>query len=329
MRLRNLGTTDLKVSELCLGTMGFGWTADERSSFAAMDAFVEAGGNFLDTADVYSFWVPGHRGGEAEEIIGRWLKARGSRDRLVIATKVRGRVWEGPDGEGLSRSHIERAVEDSLRRLQVESLDLYQCHWPDDNTPIEETLSVFAELINSGKVRYVGASNFPPTQLDAALKVAKEERLPRFVSLQPPYNLVRRAEFEKELAPICQREGLAVIPYGPLASGFLTGKYRQGQPLPESQRAEYTRDTKGFTRAAASFMTEQGFTALAALENVARAHGTTMGAAALAWLLAKPVVTAPIIGVNSQEQFTDLLPAVAIHLRSDELDLLDAASAGM
>jgi aryl-alcohol dehydrogenase-like predicted oxidoreductase len=329
MRLRKLGTTDLKVSELCLGTMGFGWTTDERSAFAVMDAFVEAGGNFLDTADVYSFWVPDHRGGEAEEIIGRWLKARGSRDRLVIATKVRGRVWEGPDGEGLSRSHVERAVGDSLRRLQVESIDLYQCHWPDDNTPIEETLAVFTELIDSGKVRYVGASNFPATQLEQALNVAKEKRLPRFVSLQPPYNLVRRAEFEEGPAAICQREGLAVIPYGPLASGFLTGKYRQGQPLPESQRAEYTRDTKGFTRAASSFMTEQGFAVVAVLKDVARAHGTTVGAAALAWLLAKPVVTAPIIGVNSREQLTDLLPAAEIRLQSDELDLLDAASAGM
>lgn len=326
MRLRKLGTTDLKVSELCLGTMGFGWTTDEPSAFAVMDAFVEAGGNFLDTADVYSLWVPGNKGGESEEILGRWLRARRNRERLVIATKVAGVMWGGSDGRGLSRSHIERAVEDSLRRLQVESIDLYQCHWPDEKTPIEETLAVFAELIDSGKVRHVGASNHSPFQLGAALMVARDKRLPRFVSLQPPYNLVRRAEFEEDLAPICQREGLAVIPYSPLASGFLTGKYRQGQPLPESPRAETMR---GYIKPATTYMTEQGLAVVAALEKVARAHQTTVAAVALAWLLAKPFVTAPIIGANTCEQLVGLLPATEIHLRSDELELLEAASAGM
>ena len=210
MRLRQLGTTDLQVSPLCLGTMQFGWTADEPMSFAVMDAFLEAGGNFLDSADMYSSWAPGNPGGVSEEIIGRWMKARGNRERLVVGTKVRGQMWDGPDGEGLSRPHIRRAVEDSLRRLQVETIDLYQCHWPDENTPIEETLAVFAELIASGKVRYVGASNYTAAQLEEALRVGGETRLPPFVTLQPHYNLVHRAEFEEALAALCEREGIGV-----------------------------------------------------------------------------------------------------------------------
>jgi aryl-alcohol dehydrogenase-like predicted oxidoreductase len=298
--------------------MQFGWTADERSSFAVMDAFVEAGGNFLDTADVYSRWAPGNPGGVSEEIIGRWMKARRNRERLVIATKVRGSMWEGPDGEGLSRSHIERAVEDSLRRLQIETIDLYQCHSPDEKTPIEETLSVFSDLIDSGKVRFVGASNYSAELLEAALKTADEKRLPRFASLQPRYNLVHRAEFESALAALCEREGLAVIPYSPLGAGFLTGKYREGQPLPESQRAERAKQ----------HMTEQGFRVLSALDAVAERHETTVAAVALAWLMAKPVISAPIIGANTPQQLAGLLPATELVLSAEDLSLLDAASAG-
>lgn len=319
VRLRKLGTTGLQVSALCLGTMQFGWTADERAAFAIMDAFVEGGGNFLDTADLYSRWSPGNPGGVSEEIIGRWMKARGNRGRLVVATKVRGQMWEGPDGEGLSRSHIQRAIEDSLRRLQVETIDLYQCHWPDETTPIEETLAVFAQLIASGKVRYVGASNYTAAQLEEALRVADEKRLPRFVSLQPHYNLVHRPEFEGALAVLSQREGLAVIPYSPLAGGFLSGKYRKGQPLPESQRAERAK----------RYMTEQGLGVIAALDAVAKAHHTSVPAVALAWLLAKPGITAPIIGASAPEQVADLLPAPELRLQADELAALDAASAGM
>lgn len=319
MRLRRFGATSLNVSELCLGTMQFGWTADERSSFAVMDAFVEAGGTFLDTADVYSRWSPGNPGGVSEEIIGRWMKARGNRQRLVIATKVRGQMWDGPDGEGLGRAHVERAVADSLRRLQIETIDLYQCHWPDDKTPIEETLSVFSELSDSGKVRYVGCSNYSAELLEAALKASDEKRLARFVSLQPHYNLVHRGEFEDALATLCERDGLAVIPYSPLAAGFLTGKYRTERPLPESQRAERAK----------GHMTEQGFSVLAALDALAEAHRTTVAAVALAWLLAKPAVTAPIIGANTPQQLADLLPAAELVLTTDDLGALDAASAGM
>ncbi len=318
MRLIRLGATDLQVSNLCLGTMQFGWTADEGSAFGVMDAFGEAGGNFLDTANVYSRWVPGNPGGVSEEIIGRWLKARHNRQRMVIATKLRGRMWDGPDGEGLGRAHIERAIEDSLRRLQVETIDLYQCHWPDQNTPIEETLAVFGELVASGKVRYIGLSNYWEPGMQAWLRLAEEKALPRFVSLQPHYNLVHRAEYEQNCVAFCQRQGIAVIPYSPLAGGFLTGKYRRDQPLPDSQRAQR----------AGAYMTDQGFQVIAALESIAAAHGRTLAAVAIAWLLAQPAVTAPIVGANSPQQLADLLPAADLTLRPDELQSLDAMSAG-
>lgn len=319
MDLRRLGTTDLNVSALCLGTMQFGWTADERASFAVMDAFVEAGGNFLDTADVYRNWAAGGPGGLSEEIVGRWMKERGNRDRIVVATKVRGRMWDGPDGEGLSRSHITRAVEDSLRRLQIETIDLYQCHSPDESTPIEETLDVFRELTDAGKVRYVGASNYSVDQLRESLQVAGEKRLAQFVSLQPHYNLVHRAEFEEALADLCRREAVGVIPYSPLAGGFLTGKYREGQPLPESQRAGRAK----------RYMTEQGLGVIERLDATANARGATPAAVALAWLLANPAVSAPIIGANTPEQVAQLLPATDLRLSPDELRALEDASAGL
>lgn len=311
MTLRNLGATELHVSELCLGTMQFGWTADEPSSIAVMDAFIEAGGNFLDTADIY-----GH--GASEEIVGRWMKERGNRGGLVVATKVRGRMWDGPDGEGLSRSHVMRAVEDSLRRLQIETIDLYQCHWPDEEMPPDETLAALGELIDAGKVRYVGASNYSDAQLEEALRLAEEPGLARFSSLQPHYNLVHRAEFEEALEARCRQESLGVIPYSPLAGGFLTGKYRQGRPLPESQRS----------RRASRYMNDRGFAVLAAVEAVATARETTVPAVALAWLLTRPAVSAPIIGANTPEQLVDILPAAGLQLTPDETRALDAASAG-
>jgi len=319
MNPRTLGSTDLTVSNLCLGTMQFGWTAAEAASFAVMDAFVEAGGNFIDTADVYSSWAPGNPGGVSEEIIGRWLKARGNRDHIVLATKLRMRMWDGPDGEGLGRAHVERAIEDSLRRLQVETIDLYQCHAADPNTPIEETLTVFGELIASGKVRYIGASNYPPSLLEAALKTADERGFPRFETLQPHHNLAHRAEFETMLAATCRRERMGVIPYSPLAGGFLTGKYRRDQPLPKSARAE------GVKR----YLNEKGFRVIDALDAVAQAHNTTVAAAALAWQLANPMITAPIIGANTPEQLADLLPATELSLTDAEIATLDAASEGM
>ena len=316
MRLRPLGRTGLEVSNLCLGTMQFGWTADEPSSFAVMDAFVAAGGNFLDTADVYSRWAPGNPGGISEQIIGRWLKERGNRDRLIIATKVRGRMWEGPDGEGLSRAHIQRAVEDSLRRLQMETIDLYQCRSPDEKTPIEETLRAFEELISSGKARYIGASNFTAVQLAEALRVAGDKSLPRFETLQPHHNLVHRNEYEAQLAALCEREDVSVIPYSPLAAGFLTGKYRPGQPQPKSARAGRVRE----------YMNAPGFAVLEALDGVAAAHNTTPAAVALAWQMTRPGIAAPIIGANSPEQLADLLPAAELKLSADEVDALDRVS---
>ena len=317
MQPRPLGATNLMVSPLCLGTMQFGWTANEAASFEVMDAFVEAGGNFIDTADVYSRWARDNPGGVSEQIIGRWLKERRNRDRIVVATKVRGRMWEGPDGEGLSRSHIIRAAEDSLRRLQVETIDLYQCHSPDEKTPIEETLTAFAELIASGKVRHIGASNYSALQLSDALRIADEKGLPRFATLQPHHNLVHRAEYEAELAPLCEREGLGVIPYSPLAAGFLTGKYRPGQPAPKSARAGRVRE----------YMNAPGFAVLEALDAVAASRSTTLAGVALAWQMTKTAITVPIIGANSPEQLADLLPATDLRLSADEIAALDRASA--
>jgi aryl-alcohol dehydrogenase-like predicted oxidoreductase len=296
--------------------MQFGWTADEEASFATLDAFVDAGGNFLDTADIYSNWMPGHSGGESEEILGRWLKARGNRDRIVLATKLRGRMWDDPDGEGLGRAHIERAVEDSLRRLQTNVIDLYQCHWPDEAVPIEETLTVFGELIASAKVRAIGASNDTATQLGDALRVARERGLPAFATLQPHYNLVHRREFEGALEALCLSEGLGVIPYSPLAGGFLTGKYRRGAPLPKSQRAFRAKE----------YVTEHGFGVIDALDAIAGARGVSVAAVALAWQLAKPAISAPIIGANSPRQLAELLPATDLALTEDEVAALDAAS---
>jgi aryl-alcohol dehydrogenase-like predicted oxidoreductase len=228
-------------------------------------------------------------------------------------------MWKGADGEGLSRAHIARAVEDSLRRLQVETIDLYQCHWPDEETPIDETLAVFGDLIASGKVRYIGASNYTAAQLEEALQVAGATGLPRFSTLQPHHNMVHRGEYEAELAVICAREGTGVIPYSPLAAGFLTGKYRKGQPLPESQRAGRAK----------SYMTGQGFAVIGALDAVAQAHGTAVAAVALAWELTRPAIAAPIIGANAPAQLADLLPASDLRLTADEIASLDAASAGL
>jgi aryl-alcohol dehydrogenase-like predicted oxidoreductase len=299
--------------------MQFGWTADEAASFAVMDAFVEAGGNFLDSADIYSRWAPGNPGGVSEETIGRWIRARGNRDEIVVATKLRGQMWDGPDGEGLHRAHIERSIDDSLRRLQIETIDLYQCHWPDDDTPVEETLSVFGELIESGRVRYVGASNYTAEQLGEARSIAGDRGLVRFATLQPNYSLAHRSEYETALAGLCRREGIGVIPYSPLAGGFLTGKYRKGQPLPKSQRVSGAKEK----------MTDEGFGVLAALDTVAEAHEASLAAVALAWLISKPTVSAPIMGANTPEQLQDLLPASELQLDPDELAALDTASAGM
>lgn len=317
MNYRKLGRTGLKVSELCLGTMQFGWTADEAISFAVMDAFVEAGGNFIDTADVYSRWAPGNPGGVSEEIIGRWMQARGNRGQIVVATKGRGRMWDGPNGEGLSRAHLLRACEDSLRRLGTDYIDLYQTHFFDADTAIDETMRALDDLVRAGKVRYVGASNYPAWRLTKALWASDKLGLARYDSLQPHYNLAHRAEFERELKPLCEEEGIGVIPYSPLAGGFLTGKYRR-DATPGSARAE------GIQK---RYANERGFAIVDKLSEIAAARDLTPAQTALAWLLTQPVISAPIIGANTPAQLADSLGAAGIKLTPEEMAALNQASA--
>jgi len=317
MNYRKLGRTGLKVSELGLGTMQFGWTADEATAFAVMDVFVAAGGNFIDTADVYSRWAAGNPGGVSEEIIGRWMKARGNRGQMVLATKARGQMWDGPNGEGLSRAHLMRACEDSLRRLGADHIDLYQTHWVDEETPIEETLRALDDLVRAGKVRYIGCSNISAWRLAKALWASDRLNLARYDSLQPHYNLAHRAEFERELRPLCQDEGIGVIPYSPLAGGFLTGKYRR-DAVPTSARAD------GIQK---RYFDERGFAILQALEVVAKMRELTVAQTALAWLLSQPVITAPIVGANSVEQLDESLAAAGVRLTGEEMETLNTASA--
>jgi aryl-alcohol dehydrogenase-like predicted oxidoreductase len=317
MEYRKLGRTGLEVSELALGTMQFGWTADEGQSYAIMDAYIEAGGTLIDTADVYSRWVEGNPGGVSEEIVGRWMQDRGNRQQLVVATKVRGRMWEGPNGDGLSRAHIVRAVEDSLRRLQTDWIDLYQTHAYDADTPIEETLRALDDLVRAGKVRYIGCSNYPAWRLMEALWTSDSRGLERYASLQPHYNLVHRAEFERELADVVRTQGLGVINYSPLAGGFLTGKYRRNQPLPESARAE---------RIQKRYFTERNFDLLDKMEEVGRSRGQGIPHVALAWLLGKREVTAPIVGANSVQQLQQSLAAAEFCLTGEEMETLDELS---
>jgi aryl-alcohol dehydrogenase-like predicted oxidoreductase len=284
--------------------MTFGWTAGEEASFAIMDAYVAAGGNFLDTADIYSRWIRGHGGGESERIIGRWLASRGGRDRLVIATKVRGRMWPGPAGEGLGREHIIKACEASLKRLGVETIDLYQFHWADESVPVEESLRAIEGLVQAGKVRYLAVSNHTPAELRRLLDVSAGQGLPSVVALQPHYNLVHRPEYEAGLEALCLERGLGVIPYSPLAKGFLTGKYAEGR-APATRAKQY--DSPG------------AWATLAKVRDLAATHGTTPTAVVLAWLLARPSVTAPIVGANSVEQLRDQLVALDLSLTAEEL----------
>jgi aryl-alcohol dehydrogenase-like predicted oxidoreductase len=309
----------LQVSALCLGTMQFGWTADEATAFTLLDAFVDAGGTTLDTADIYSRWVPDNTGGDSEEIIGRWLQQRRNRHAVVIATKARGPMWEGPHGEGLSRAHLLRAVDDSLRRLQTDYIDLYQMHWYDAETPIEETLRTLDDLIRAGKVRYIGCSNLPAWRLMQALWASERLGVERYISLQPHYNLAHRAEFERELRDVCQEYGLGVLPYSPLAGGFLTGKYQPNDTAtPASHRA---------ASIARRYANERGWRVLRALEQVARSVQATPAQAALAWLMTRPTVTAPIIGANSLEQLQTVLRAASLRLEDSALEILEQVSA--
>ncbi len=320
MEYRRLGRTGLKVSELCLGTMTFRWTSTEEQSYQVLDAAYEAGINFIDTADVYSRWAPGNPGGVAETIIGNWLRNK-RREELVIATKVRGRMGDGPNDEGLSRTHIMNAVEASLRRLQTDYIDLYQAHSPDHETPQEETLRAFDDLIRQGKVRYIGCSNYPAWVLALSLGISAKYDLARFDSLQPHYNLIWRSEFERELLPLCLHEGIGVIPYSPLQAGFLTGKYRRGQPIPAGSRGESNERIKGWMK------DERALNLLDRLEEVARGRGWTMTETALAWVLTNPAVTSAIIGADNVDQLRGSLSAVGKRLSTEEKAVLDDASA--
>jgi len=315
MQMRKLGKSGLEVSPLVLGGNVFGWTADETMSFKLLDAFVAAGGNFIDTADAYSRWVPGHQGGESETIIGKWLKQRGNRGKVVIATKV---GWEmSPERKGLKKAYIMRAVEDSLHRLQTDYIDLYQSHKDDPDTPVEETLAAYADLVGKGKVRVIGASNFGAERLAESLQASRAHGRPAYQSLQPHYNLCERADYEQKLEPLCLREGLGVLPYFSLAAGFLTGKYRSDADLAKSPRGQGVK----------KYLDERGMRILAALDGVAEEHGSTPASVALAWLMARPSVTAPIASATTLEQLDTLIAATRLKLNPAAIAKLDQASA--
>ena len=314
MIMRPLGGTGLQVAPLAFGGNVFGWTADEATSHRLLDAFVEAGFNLVDTADVYSVWAPGHTGGESESVIGRWMKARGTRERIVLATKVGMKLAEGRTG--LSRRWIRQAVEDSLQRLQTDRIDLYQAHQDDPDTPLEETLSTFAELIREGKVRAIGASNYTAPRLAEALATSRRLGLPRYETLQPHYNLVERAIYEVELEPLCRSQGLGVINYFGLARGFLTGKYRSEADLSRSVRGAGVKP----------YLNERGFRILAALDAAAVRLAATPAQVALAWQIARPGITAPIASATSLEQWKELARAATLVLDADTVAELDRAS---
>ncbi|HWX47195.1 MAG TPA: aldo/keto reductase [Roseomonas sp.] len=314
MEMRQLGRSGLKVSPLCFGGNVFGWTANEADSFRLLDRFVDAGFNFIDTADVYSRWAPGHQGGESETVIGNWLARSGKRGRVVIATKLG--MEMGPDRKGLSAAYIRRAVEESLRRLRTDVIDLYQSHKDDPETPLEETLGAYAELIKAGKVRAIGASNYEAPRLKAALKASARHSLPRYESLQPHYNLVERAHYESGLEALCREEGLGVIPYFSLAAGFLTGKYRSFKDLGQSPRGQ----------GVAKYLDERGIGILAALDEVAARHKAKPAQVALAWLVARPGITAPIASATRLEQLEELIGAAELRLSPEDIERLNRAS---
>ncbi len=315
MKKRQLGHSGIEVPTLCLGGNVFGWTADEPRSFEVLDALLESGLNFVDTADVYSYWVPGHQGGESETIIGNWFKARGNRSQVILATKVGLPMGEGK--QGLSRNYIRQAVEASLQRLQTDYIDLYQAHRDDESTPQEETLGAFAELIREGKVRAIGASNFSAERLESALEVSRKHNLPRYESLQPEYNLYDRAGYESALEPVCLKYELGVIPYFSLASGFLTGKYRSAADAASRPRAAMLK----------KYFNERGMRILEALDEVAREVKAKPAQVALAWLIARPGITASIASATSVEQLHELVGATRLELPHGAVEKLDEASA--
>lgn len=305
-----LGNTDLEISRFCLGGNVFGWTIDEQASFAVLDAYAQAGGNFIDTADIYGRRGP-HGLGESERIIGRWIAARGNREQLVIATKV----GMAPDAPGLSVEQVIRGAEDSLSRIGIDRIDLFYAHQDDPGTPIEETLGAFQTLIDGGKIRYAAASNYSAERLAEALSVGERDGMAGYVALQPHYNLLER-DYEGELEGLCARAGLACVPYFGLARGFLTGKYRRdGGPI-DSPRADGVREL---------YCNDRGFAVLDALDEIAAVHDTTVAAVSLAWLAAQPTVAAPIASATSPEQLAGLLPSLTLELSREEIERLGAA----
>ena len=310
MEMRKLGRTALSVPSLCFGGNVFGWTADEQRSVAVLDAYVDGGGNFIDTADTYS-------AGESESILGRWMGARKNRSRVIIATKVGSRVGGNPAMHGLSRRYIIEEVEASLKRLQTDYIDLYQAHRDDPNTPLDETMATFNDLVRQGKVRYIGASNYSAARLREALRISEQHGYIRYECLQPPYNLVNRAVYEGELESLCLERELGVITYSSLASGFLSGKYRMGKEVPSSPRAKGVQER---------YMNEKGERVLAQLDRVAAAHAATVAQVALAWIMARPGIISAIASATSVEQLRELLGAVDLKLTGGDMEALDKAS---
>lgn len=311
---RKLGVSEIKIAPLILGTNVFGWTTDEAMTFKLLDYFTEQGFNAIDTADVYSKWVDGHVGGESELVIGKWLKQSGKRDQIVLATKLGAEL--APDKKGLSKNYIISAAEASLKRLNTDYIDLYQSHYDDPETPIEETLAAYDTLIKAGKVRIIGASNFTPERLASSLQVSRDNNLPIYQTFQPEYNLYDRADFEENIKPITTANNLSVISYFSLASGFLTGKYRSLDDTKNSQRA-------GFVE---KYFTDRGFNILNALDQVAAKHETTPGSIALAWVIQQPGITAPIASATNLDQLAGLIKATTITLDQQDIALLETAS---
>ncbi len=314
MKMRALGRSDLQVTPLMLGGNVFGWTADEATSFRILDSFVDAGGNFIDTADVYSRWAEGNSGGESETILGKWFRKSGKRGKVVLATKVGMDMGDGK--VGLRPGYIRQAVETSLQRLQTDCIDLYQSHQDDPDTPLADTLGAYADLIAAGKVRAIGASNYKPDRLREALELHSSESLPRYECLQPKYNLMERADYETNLEPVVQEFGIGVVPYSSLASGFLTGKYRSA--------ADAEGKTRG--RAAGKYTNAGGFAVLKVLDEIAQESGSNPTQVALAWLMARPSITAPIASATSVEQLQDLIHATELKLSPAAIETLNAAS---
>lgn len=313
MKKRNIKNTDLSIAPINFGGNVFGWTLDEQQSFDILDQFADAGFNFIDTADTYSWWVNG-KGGQSEEIIGKWMKSRSNRKDLVIATKVGSETKE--HGYDISKKHILKSVDESLQRLQTDHIDIYYTHFDDHKTPVEETLSAYDEIIKAGKVRYIAASNLSPERLKESFDVSEKHNLPKYVALQPHYNLMERDGFEKNYAPLAEQYGLGVFSYWSLAAGFLTGKYRDESDLAKSARGEGVR----------KYLNPKGLEVIKALDEISKKHETTQGATALAWLLSNPLITAPIVSATSTSQLETLFKAPTLNLDHDDIALLNKAS---